>query len=122
MMLAENKTKKGNRVRENVSISDNLTAHSQANLAPPASSILNHGTAQIVTLWPQRGLQLALWGHSPFVEPNTEGWASLGVLTSQVLGAAVTGVEAEAPTTQAAQMISTMGGTVLIPIPRQLAQ
>lgn len=44
----------------------------------------------------------------------------LDVLTSQLLGAEVTGVEAEAPMTRAAQMISTMGGTALIP--RRLVQ
>jgi len=44
----------------------------------------------------------------------------LGVPMSQLLRAAVTGVEAEVPMTRAAQMLSTMGGTVLIP--RQLAQ
>jgi hypothetical protein len=97
-------------------MSNNLTARSQANPAPLASSILSNGTVQMVTLWPRKtGLQLTLWICSQFVVPSTEGWVKLGVLTYRRLGAAVTGVEVDAPMTRAAQMTSTMGGTALVP-------
>lgn len=101
-------------------MSNDITTRSQANPTPLASSILSHGTAQLVILWPQTGPRLTLLGHLQFVVPSMAGLVRLGALTSQPQGVSVTGVEAEAPMTRAAQMILMMGGTS--PVPGRLAQ
>jgi len=87
-------------------------AHWQAKAVPQASSILNCETAQTVTPWHQMGLQWDLW--KQFVGRSMGVWVMLNVLTYQRLGAAVTGVEADAPMAPATHTISMMGEMALI--------
>src|SRR6266850_663961 len=106
-----NRIKTKESVRENENMSNRFTAHSQANPAPLASSILSCGTVETVTSLHQMGLQWSLW--KQLGARSTEAWATLSVLTYQGLAAVVMAVEADAPMARATLLLT--GETAPIP-------